>query len=95
MCEQQAREAEVAITALHRRLDDLARVEVDRTLAGLRHLSAADRQAIERFGQALVDGIGDHLTRRIHALPADDAIPPRAGLAALAWLQSDAPRRAS
>lgn len=50
-------EVKPLIVALHRQVEELRRQELARTLAGLGHLSAPDRQAIEAMSRALINKV--------------------------------------
>jgi glutamyl-tRNA reductase len=77
------------IAALRRHVDSSERAELDRALAQLDHLSAADRTVVERFGQRLVDKMFHHLVSRIRSLAEYDEVPLDLTMQVLARLFAD------
>lgn len=77
------------IAALRRHVDSSERAELDRALAQLDHLSAADRAVVERFGQRLVDKMFHHLVSRIRSLAEYDEVPLDLTMRVLAHLFAD------
>lgn len=77
------------IAALRRHVDASERAELDRALAQLDQLSAADRAVVERFGQRLVDKMFHHLVSRIRSLAEYDEVPLDLTMRVLARLFAD------
>ncbi|HST88375.1 MAG TPA: glutamyl-tRNA reductase [Ktedonobacterales bacterium] len=77
------------IAALRRHVDASERAELDRALAQLDQLSAADRAVVERFGQRLVDKMFHHLVSRIRSLAEYDQVPLDLTMRVLARLFAD------
>jgi glutamyl-tRNA reductase len=86
---RQVRQAVPGIAALRRHVDRSQQAELARTLAHLEHLSEADRQAVARFGQRLVDKMFHHLVARIRSLAEYDEVPPDVTMQVLARLFAD------
>lgn len=77
------------IAALRRHVDASEQAELTRALGQLQHLSEADRYAIERFGERLVDKMFHHLVMRIRSLAEYDEVPPDVTMRVLSRLFAD------
>ena len=77
------------IAGLRRHVDESEHAELTRTLGQLQHLSEADRNAIERFGDRLVDKMFHHLVTRIRSLAEYDEVPPDVTMRVLSHLFAD------
>lgn len=86
---RQVRQAVPGIAALRRHVDQSEQAELARALTQLSHLSTADRQVIERFGQRLVDKMFHHLVARIRSLAEYDEVAPDITMQVLARLFAD------
>jgi glutamyl-tRNA reductase len=91
---QTLRLAVPGIAALRRHVDRSERIEVERALSQLEHLSGNDKAVVSRLGQRLVDKMFHHLVSRIRSLAEYDEIPPEVTMRVLTELFSDpdAPR---
>ncbi|HEY7835440.1 MAG TPA: hypothetical protein VIG30_17825, partial [Ktedonobacterales bacterium] len=87
--ERQVRQAVPGIAALRRHVDRSEQAERARMLAELAHLSTADQQIVERFGQRLVDKMFHYLVIRIRALAEYDEVPPELTMRVLEQLFAD------
>jgi glutamyl-tRNA reductase len=95
--DQMVRKMVPGIAGLRRHVDRSEEAELARALAQLEHLSEADRQALARFGQRLVDKMFFHLVSRIRSLAEYDEMPPEVTMRVLTRLfaDPDEPDRAS
>ena len=77
------------IAGLRRHVDRSEQAELARALGQLTHLSASDREIIERFGQRLVDKMFHHLVSRIRSLAEYDEVPLDVTMRVLGQLFAD------
>lgn len=87
------KQAVPTIAGLRRHVDRSEQLELARALAQLGHLSEADREVIERFGQRLVDKMFYHLVSRIRSLAEYDEIPLDVTMHVLGQLFTDPEER--